>query len=414
MSYSIEKTREKRLEDTALPNIFIEDILPDADGDYVRVYVYAYMRCRQNIAITHSQLAEELGLPLEKVLSAWQYFAEKRKIVRKISTSGGDDTLYDIEFIDLKGEMYAPKKTLRHVSDRGAGGRSIIDEDLKRLFDRVAIIIGMPTLDGRDAEKILSWLRDDGAMPEIVEAAYAYSRAQNGVTAASYVGKIVKKWTDKGLRTKEDAAEYLAENNARYGVYKSLMEALGLKYSVLTDSEKEKFDLWLDDYGYTPDGLLELAKKTAGAKNKLQYLSAIIEKDRKTKGSTSSSKSSGGAGSESRNDYYKRIRTKQEAEASANLAKIYLEIPKVKEIDEAGTILNMDLLKTLTSGKDGKEKAVKSLYEQIATKQDERTQLLKKSGYPADFTDRKYVCERCNDTGFCENGTSCDCFVKER
>ena len=414
MTYSIEKTREQRLEDTALPNIFIEDILPDADGDHVRVYIYAYMRCKQNITITHSQLAEELGLPLEKVLSAWQYFAEKRKIVRKISASNGEDFLYDIEFIDLKGEMYAPKKSRGSDSGQKSGGRSIIDEDLRRLFDRVAIIIGTPTLDGYDAEKILSWIKNEGAMPEIIVEAYTYSRGQNGVTAAPYVGKIVKKWTEKGLRTKADVAEYLAENNARYGVYKSLMEAIGLKYAVITDSEKELFDLWLDDYGYTPDRLLELAKKTVGATNKFIYLKGIIKKERAEKGMGGAASGRSSAGSEARGDYYQRIRATQEADAAARLAKIYKEIPKIKEIDEASSILNMELLETLTSGKDGKERAVKSLHAQRAEKQGERAKLLEESGYLADFTDRKYACERCKDSGILENGSSCDCFVKVR
>ena len=413
MTYSIEKTREQRLEDTSVPNIFIEDILPDADGDYVRVYLYAYMRCKQNVALTHGQLADELGLPLEKVLSAWQYFAEKRKIVRKVANAKGDDTLYDIEFIDLKAEMYAPKKSSKPEQGRRATDKRIIDDDLKRLFDRIAVIVGTPTLDGRDAEKILSWLNGDGATPEIVEAAYIYSRSQNGITTASYVGKIVKKWAEKGLRTKEDTAEYLAENNARYGVYKSLMEAIGLKYSVMTDGEKEKFDLWLDDYRYTPDRLLELAKLTAGAKNKLQYLSAIIEKDRKNSGADTSA-SQKGADPEARNSYYRKLRTKNETEAASRLKEIYANIPKIKEIDNSIEILNMELFKTLTSGKDGKEKAVKSINSQISGKQDERALLLEKAGHSADYTDQKYACERCNDTGILENGTACDCFVKVR
>lgn len=414
MTYSIEKIREQRLEDTAIPNIFIEDILPDADGDYVRVYLYAYMRCKQNTALTHSQLAEELGLPIEKVLSAWQYFAEKRKIVRKVANAKGDDTFYDIEFIDLKGEMYAPKKSGKLTLTRRSTDTVIFDDDLRRLFDRVAVIVGTPTLDGRDAEKILSWIRDDGAMPEIVEAAYTYSRAQNGITAASYVAKIVKKWAEKGLRTKEDVAEHLAEHNARYGVYKSLMEAVGLRYSVPNEGEKERFDLWLDDYGYTPERLLDLAKLTAGAKNKLQYLSGIVEKDRKTMGSDDSIKAGTNTGPEARSEYYRQLRAKQEADASAKLARIHADIPKIKEIDNSIEILNMELFKTLTSGKDGKDKTIKSINAQISGKQDERAQFLEKAGYPADYTDHKYACERCNDTGILENGSSCDCFVKLR
>ncbi|GHU65069.1 hypothetical protein AGMMS49983_12170 [Clostridia bacterium] len=416
MSYSIEKPRELRLEDTALPNIFIEDVLPDADGDFVRVYLYAYMHCKQGICLTHSQLAEALGIPPEKVLAAWRYFAEERKIVRRISRPLGDEMLCDIEFIDLKGEMYGTKKNGRAAAERAAGAvgaagkKSIIDEELKSLFDRIAVIVGAPTLDGRDAAKILSWLQEDGALPEIVETAYVYARAQSGITTTSYVGKIVKKWTEKGLRTKADAAEYLAETNARYGIYKQLMEAIGLRYSVLTDAEQEKFDLWLDDYGYTPERLLELAKNTAGVRNKLQYLGGIIKKEREKQGLDGGASTQKRTTLAAREDYYKKLRKKQEAEAEARLAKIYAEIPAVKEIDEANVVLNRELLKTLTSGKDGKKQAVGSLNARIAGKQRERIGLLEEAGYAADFTDKKYTCERCKDTGLLEDGKSCDCF----
>ncbi|MDR0874952.1 MAG: DnaD domain protein [Clostridiales Family XIII bacterium] len=413
MTYSIEKPREMRLEDTALPNIFIEDILPDAEGDFVRVYLYAYMRCKQGTCLTHSQIAEALGIPLEKVLAAWRYFAEERKIVRKVRRSQTDETLYDIEFIDLKGEMYGSKKNGRTAAEHKAGGRSIIDEELKHLFERIAVIVGAPTLDGRDAEKILSWLQDDGATPEIVESAYMYGRAQSGVTTASYVGKIVKKWTGKGLRTKADAAEYLAENNARYGIYKSLMEALGLRYSVLTDAEQDKFDLWLDDYGYTPDRLLELAKNTAGIRNKLQYLGGIIKKEREKQG-LGTDPGQKHTTQADREGHYRKLREKQEAEAEVRLAEVYAKIPKIKEIDDANVVLNMEYLSTLTSGKDGKKKAVESLLKRITGKQEERARLLEEAGYEPDYTDMKYVCERCKDTGLLENGASCDCFVKVR
>jgi hypothetical protein len=90
MSYSIEKTRNPNLEDTAIPNLFITDFMPDVpDGDFVKVYIYAYMCCRQEIALTHSELADRIGLPPEKVLAAWRYFAERR-IVELTPQKPGD------------------------------------------------------------------------------------------------------------------------------------------------------------------------------------------------------------------------------------------------------------------------------------------------------------------------------------
>jgi hypothetical protein len=190
------------------------------------------------------------------------------------------------------------------------------------------------------------------------------------------------------------------------------MEAIGLRYSVLTDAEQEKFDLWLDDYGYTPERLLELAGKTAGVRNKLQYLDGIIRQERKEQGLDAGAPGQKRTTLAAREAYYKKLRSNREAEAAARLAKVYADIPKIKEIDEANVVLNMELIRTLTSGKGGKEQAAKSLRARIDGKRAERDKLLEEAGFTPDHTDVKYACVRCKDTGLLEDGKSCDCFVK--
>ena len=77
MTYSMERTRDTNLESTAIPNLFITDYLPDVpDGDFVKVYIYAYMCCIQGIDLTHEILAERFGIDYSKVIAAWKYYAE--------------------------------------------------------------------------------------------------------------------------------------------------------------------------------------------------------------------------------------------------------------------------------------------------------------------------------------------------
>ena len=110
MAYYIEKTRNTNLEDTAIPNLFITDYMPDVpDGDFVKVYVYAYMCCRQGIALTHTELAEKLGLEVPVVHAAWRYFSDRR-IVKIWQTVPSDETHFDVEFVDVKGMLYTKEK----------------------------------------------------------------------------------------------------------------------------------------------------------------------------------------------------------------------------------------------------------------------------------------------------------------
>ena len=107
MAYYIERTRNTNLEDTAIPNLFITDFMPDVpDGDFVKVYIYAYMCCRQGIALTHAELADRLGLDVQKVIEAWRYFADRR-IIKFGKAGTSDEKHFDVEFVDVKGMLYS-------------------------------------------------------------------------------------------------------------------------------------------------------------------------------------------------------------------------------------------------------------------------------------------------------------------
>ncbi|MDR3365241.1 MAG: DnaD domain protein [Clostridiales Family XIII bacterium] len=411
MAYLIEPPINSNLEDTAIPNLFITDFMPDApDGDFVKVYIYAYMCCRQGIALTHTELADRVGVAPEKVLAAWRYFASRR-IVRLIPQKAGDEAHFDVEFADVKGMLYAKDKPRKRALG-GPGG--LADPALARLFQKIAAICGTPTIDGGDAQRISGWLEECGATAEIVEFAYLFCRDERGVTRAEYVEKAVKEWAGKGLKTVADVREYRARTDARSAAHKQLMEALGLRYSVITPAEEKKFNLWIDDYGYTPARLLELAEKTEGVGNKLKYLGGIIRKERepvgKSPGKTAAHGGRGGNSMKDRNEHFRRIRQKNEDAAAARMDEAYAAAPGIKEADDEIALLNMALIKTLTSGMADKQSAVERQNKEIRATSEHRAELLTAAGFAADYTDVKYDCPRCKDTGVLENGASCDCY----
>jgi len=413
MAYYIERTRNANLEDTAIPNLFITDFMPDVpDGDFVKVYIYAYMCCRQGVTLTHTELAERLGLELPKVLAAWSYFSERR-IVRLRHTGASSETRFDVEFVDVKGMLYSKEKpTDRNGASYVSREGSLSDPALTALFQNIAVLIGAPSVDGGDAQRILSWVDEDGATPEVIEFAYQFCREERGEKGAKYVEKIVKEWTGKGLRTKEDVRDYRAKTDARSAVHKKLMEALGLRYVVITKAEEKTFNLWLDDYGYTPERLLELAEKTEGVGNKLKYLGGIIRKEREAagKGGAPVSGANNRRGMAERSEYYRKKREKNEEMTAARLEEAYRAVPEMKTADDEITTLNAELIGILTTTMTDKESAVGRLNKEIKAAAARRKKLLKEGGFAEDHTDIKYDCPKCNDTGVLDNGTSCDCY----
>jgi DnaD/phage-associated family protein len=289
---------------------------------------------------------------------------------------------------------------------------SLSDPELAALFQKIASICGNASLDGGDAQRIISWIDEYGATPEIIEFAWRFSFEEQGEKSAKYIGKIVREWTEKGLKTVSEVRDYRAKTDARSAAHKKLMEALGLRYSVITGAEEKKFNLWIDDYGYTPERLLELAEKTAGVGNKFQYLGGIIKKEREAEGKseepTKNAKTRGGL--KDRNEYYRIKRQQNEDAASARLKEVYAAAPAVKQEDEEIELLNIELVKTLTSGMKDKKSAVDRLNEELQTASKNRRTLIEKAGFTPDYTDISYDCAKCQDTGILENGASCDCY----
>ncbi|MDR1816301.1 MAG: DnaD domain protein [Clostridiales Family XIII bacterium] len=413
MGISAEAPKDPRLEDTPVSNIFLLDILPDLpDGDFARVYVYALMCVRQGIFLTHSELAERLALPVDKVLAAWRYF-EGRRIVRKLPKTPGDETQFDVEFVDLRGLMYA--KAAAPTEGAAAAAKAALgDEELRRLGEEVAKIAGTPSFGASDIVQIRKWVEEWGAAPETVVCAFRYGRDVKGVTRTNYIAKIVREWADKGLRTEDEVAAWLAESDARHGFYKDIMEALGLGFKTVTEAERKVFDRWLDTYGYAPAEILEKAReKTAGAANALKYLDGILKKEQDKKaGGGKGGTGAGGGGMSARAAHYRDVQAKNRAEAEAHRAEVYAAAPAVKVLDDEIIALNMEQVKLVTSSAKNKEDAWARLERSIAAKASERAALLEKAGFAADYTDLKYDCRKCEDTGVVlGSGASCDCFL---
>ena len=70
---------------TPVENQFILEYLPEAKGDYVKVYLYGLMRCyHPEDDMSLAQMCHELNMTEEDVTAAFRYW-ERRRLVRRIS-----------------------------------------------------------------------------------------------------------------------------------------------------------------------------------------------------------------------------------------------------------------------------------------------------------------------------------------
>ncbi len=100
----------------------------------------------------------------------------------------------------------------------------------------------------------------------------------------------------------------------------------------------------------------------------------------------------------------KYIRARENAEKKR--AEIHAEIPEIFEIDRVLSRTGLDIMAAISSGKTQQRIAeLEARNNELIAK---RSELLKSNGYPADYTDIKYECELCGDTGYVETAM-CEC-----
>lgn len=106
-------------------------------------------------------------------------------------------------------------------------------------------------------------------------------------------------------------------------------------------------------------------------------------------------------------DIYRKKREAAEGERSIRLSEIHRTIPEIAKIDEVLSSTGFTIMSFLKEGGSVDDK-VAELKERNEKLREERRALLVAGGYPADYTDLKYECPLCGDSGFVDiNMCSC-------
>ena len=96
--------------------------------------------------------------------------------------------------------------------------------------------------------------------------------------------------------------------------------------------------------------------------------------------------------------------------AEERTVRIHAELPEIFEIDRTLSRTGMDIMKVITSGGDTNKK-IAELEARNNALIAEREAILTAHGFPADYTDVHYDCEKCGDTGFVDTAM-CECMKR--
>lgn len=388
--------------DTKVENIFINEYLPSAPDNFVKVYLIALMYVDLGKNVDDEEIAKTLHIAEKEVKKAWKYWHELGAIKRERG---------EVVFCRLKENLYGIKKNnaeLKGIDQSEARLHVLDDKATSHMFAEIEKLLSRP-LNGSETSKILDWIDMMGATHQVIICAYKYCKQRNK-ERVNYVAKIVEDWTNRGFKTAFEVERYLEGVDQRHYEHSRIMKALGFNARTPSEGEIELMDKWLDEFGCSMQEILEACKKTTGISSpSMNYINAILENKKKKE----TGKDINGKVTRAHVlAYYGYIKEKAEREAQIRKEEVYEQLPQIKEMEEEVKKNYVALTKALVSDGDEKQKKIQRIRTENTKISEKIEKIFTENGIPTDYVKPHYRCPICKDTGIMEDGTKCKCYSK--
>lgn len=245
--------RDVRYGVTPIPNIFIDEYMPSADGNFVKVYIAGFMESLSNSRLSGDSLSKKLGLLESDILKAWEYWESKGLV--KLIKSGSDAI---VEYVGLS----TPYNIAAPVHNDAYSAESIHSNmenpKIKDMFESIEKLLAR-TISPKEISMYLSWINDYSFTPEVIILLIEYCKSK-GKADSRYIEKVAISWYDSNITSTDDAQKYISKYEGRYSNYRLVLDFLGLKENDLMKPQEEFLDKWLNIWNFSIEMVLEACK----------------------------------------------------------------------------------------------------------------------------------------------------------
>ncbi len=257
---------------TAVPNIFIDEYMAQANGEYVKIYLYLLRSLNQlECSFSLSQIADYFNCTERDVLRALKYWEKLHLFRLEYDNSRNLSGICFLTDYSAAGQpAKVPTDTTRQFiraakaseTDHSADDLQAFceKEDTRELLFIAEQYLGR-TLNHSDLNTIFFWYDDLGFSAELIEFLIENCVAK-GHTSLHYMQKIAEDYAEKGIRTAEDARAYANQTSA---VYCAVMKAFGIRGRNLIPSELNYIKQWSDSLGFSAEMIAEACTRTIQA-----------------------------------------------------------------------------------------------------------------------------------------------------
>ena len=304
---------------TTVSDIFIDQYMPKANGEFVKVYLYLLRATGSGAGIaTISEIADHFSNTEADIVRALNYWASEgilqvqtgadgqitginlcslavsgmqaaqSNIQSAVADNAAQNNLQNISTADIRMQDSVVEKLKNQATDKPAPSQKeyTLDEikefrknpDISELFFIIETYL-KHTLSSTDTNMVLYWLDELHFSTDLVEYLVEYCITK-GHSSLRYMNKVALGWADAGIKTVDQAKDDAAAHSQ---IYYSVMKALGITGRNLVDSEVSLINKWVGEYGFDIELVKAACSKTISAiqKPSFEYTDSILTNWRK-------------------------------------------------------------------------------------------------------------------------------------
>lgn len=271
---------------TCVPNTFIDNYMADANGEFVKIYLYLLRCMSYGNDCTISDMADKFEHTEKDIFRALKYW-EKLRILRLEYDELGNLSGICLSDSDKSQDAASPQKDSYRIAYQETPGEPEVrqeyskeeleqfqrSEDVRDLMFIAEKYLGR-TLSPSDINAILYWHDSLHFSIPLIEYLIEYC-IDKGHRTIRYMDKVALAWAELGYTTAEQAkkASGIHSKNVH-----TVMKAFGISGRNLVEFELEFIDKWTTQYGFSEDIIAEACKRTMQAIHQpsFEYADSIL------------------------------------------------------------------------------------------------------------------------------------------
>lgn len=256
---------------TNVSNTFIDEYMSDANGEFVKIYLYLLrLMNAPDASFSISSIADKFEHTEKDIKRALSYWERMELLRLEYDDAKNLTGVHLLDSAPRKTDTAEPEKVIASVevsvTAEPPKKKSYSADDIKafRQNEAVAELFFITerylnrTLSATDINTILYLYDTLGFSTDLIEYLIEYC-VSKGHTSIRYIEKVALAWSDDNISTVSDAKQAASLHSQSYYM---VVKALGISGRNLVPSETSLIEKWTSKYGFTNELIEEACKRT--------------------------------------------------------------------------------------------------------------------------------------------------------